>query len=236
MIKASVIWPLLFWGLSTFGLSGAAAGFAAAEAEVEWRGILDIFRNDRNDASNPPGPGSPGGPRPAGSCLVSPTAEATVWNLQPLFLWSNDAQMVGLQPAEATAVIWQQTAEIAEPGLLQAAYDGAALEPGATYHWLFYFSEGDQTPMFWQSFDVLGGEERDRISTDLETLTTVLKLQAVETEAIALERTRYFLSEQLYADALQEMFSVEDPSASLQQTRETLVAELCQSAPTAVTQ
>ncbi|WP_346290165.1 hypothetical protein [Sphaerothrix gracilis] len=159
-----------------------------------------------------------------------------VWNLHPLLLWSSQAKVAGVRSVTESTVLWREPAEIVEPGLFQVSYTGEALQPGEAYNWLFYFQSGSEEPMFWRTFQVLGGEERDRISAELDTLTAILKIQDADAEAIALERTRYFLAEDLLADALQEIFSVENPSAVLIETREALVAEICQSQTAAAAQ
>ncbi|NEQ32592.1 MAG: hypothetical protein F6K04_16580 [Leptolyngbya sp. SIO4C5] len=151
-------------------------------------------------------------------------------------MWSNQTQTIAVKRLETADITRQEPTEAAESDLLQATYSGSALEPGATYQWLFYFHAEAEAPMFWRTFQVLGGEERDRISAELDTLTAILKIQDADAEAIALERTRYFLAEDLLADALQEIFSVENPSAVLIETREALVAEICQSQTAAAAQ
>ncbi|MGG6238393.1 hypothetical protein ACQ4N7_07105 [Nodosilinea sp. AN01ver1] len=71
------------------------------------------------------------------------------------------------------------------------------------------------------------GEERDRIAADLEQITAELTHEQADAEAIAQAKANYFLKNELLADALQILFTVEDPSAEVVTARNALVTDLC---------
>ena len=56
-------------------------------------------------------------------------------------------------------------------------------------------------------------QQRDRISAELTQLQA--QLQDASEETIALEKANYFVKQELWADALRELYSVSNPSPTL---------------------
>ena len=198
-----------------------------------WNSVLNFFELDKQGRPvYPPGRGRVGGSRGDGSiCIVNPGVREIVWDSQPLFLLRGNVAEVAVQPLGAEEEDpWQAVPTATDSGVLQASYDGNPLQPGGNYDWEFYESLPDHstTLALRIPFQVMEeGEERDRIATELEQLQTDLKTQGADAEAIAQAHADYFFANDLWADALQQLFSVETPSPALVEERTALVEEIC---------
>jgi hypothetical protein len=58
-------------------------------------------------------------------------------------------------------------------------------------------------------------QTRDRISSDLMTIEAQLQEEGASAEAIAYAKAEYFATRQMWADVLQQAYSVENPSMAL---------------------
>ncbi len=105
-------------------------------------------------------------------------------------------------------------------------YTGKALQPGQTYDWLVFENE---SPYKWVSFQVMDAQQRQRITTDLNRLENQRKAKKDDREAISLAKASYFIQNQLWVDALQQVYSVEKPSGELAQIRQEIPDKLCNS-------
>jgi hypothetical protein len=194
-----------------------------------WETIETVLLN-RSGVFNRPKRG--GGSRSGNPelCLISPQklvaknrnenateTEIEVWNNRPLFIWQENTlnnQIVILYSAEGEQEIWNQEAT---PGENYIAYDHSdALQPGEMYQW--QLSQNVQVPSESVKipFKVMEAQKREAIQQDLQTLEQQLSEES--TEVIALEKANYFIEKNLWSDALQIIFSVDNPSAELQQT------------------
>ncbi len=221
------------------GLASTAVNAAQHASEIS-RGrhlivnFLNIVRGDVSDR----GRGSIGGSRPVGDpkkdipiCIVNPGDREIVWGLQPLFLLRGNVAQVAVQPLGAEEEnLWNAVPTPTDSGVSQASYDGNPLQPGGNYVWEFYESLPDDSiaRALRIPFQVMEeGEDRDRIATELEQLQTDLKTQGADADAIAQAQADYFFTNDLWADALQQLFSVETPSPALVEERTALVEEIC---------
>ncbi len=196
-------------------------------------------------------PRQPGEPKIGGTrgdlCQISPQREDKIWSDRPLFLLTekprNGARLIGRielrsEKDDPSTTLWSGTPTEDEwisgnnvrkiINIYPIAYNGeTALESGTTYHWLLFLDDaGEEDYTSWISFEVMSSEERAPITAELQELTDRLTDEGAEEEAIALERTRYFFDRELWADALQEAYSVSKPSAELRKLRQTLPIKL----------
>ncbi|NEQ29579.1 MAG: hypothetical protein F6K04_01050 [Leptolyngbya sp. SIO4C5] len=157
---------------------------------------------------------------------------------------AGDVTAIAVRPNGEDEFSWTVELPSAENTELEPApivYDGAPLQPGTEYEWSIFFleqsseaesSSGATVPSAEQQtivlFKVLEDEARDRITADLDQIQVDLEAEGADTEAIALARAGYFVENGLLADAMQEMFAVDDPSENLLSSRANLVSELCQ--------
>ena len=235
------------------GFSMLSINSVRAEQSVSfWNSILGWFNNTSDDAPNQQGRGGIGASR-GDVCLISPADSETLWHQQPLLVFaSGSMRAIALREANDPDLLWLTNLPAApdplstldEASQLESAedatpirpflipYDGPQLAAGDAYEWLFFifpFRE-DITPTetLFIPFEVMAaGAERDRIGVDLAQLQTQLEAEGADPEAIAQARATYFLENDLWGDALQEMFAVSEPSEELMATRDALVGEIC---------
>ncbi|MDZ8226915.1 hypothetical protein [Nostoc sp. ChiVER01] len=148
-------------------------------------------------------------------CMISPDVPEDklnkpriVWSDRPLFLWEGNAQQVGLMKNRQTTLWLQELA----PGKKFISYTGEPLQPGETYYWVVF---DESIPTGNIKFQVMEPQDRQEITNNLKILEEEQKAKGANTEAIALAKANYFIQQELWADALQQAYSVEKPSAEL---------------------
>lgn len=189
------------------------------EVALSWDGIF-------NKPNKPPVGSGEGGRRPAVNvCMVTPGNvgdSKIIWSDRPLFLWQGRFSKIGL----ASSVEANQTTFWNQPitrGQNSANYTGKPLQPGKTYYW--WFAVG-KSPTGFVEFQVMKPQERQKISNSLRKL----EQQEKNPEKLALKKTKFFLEQkpQLWSDALQSAYSVENPSPELVKIREEILQDWCQ--------
>ncbi|MBE9137734.1 hypothetical protein IQ254_11110 [Nodosilinea sp. LEGE 07088] len=228
-------WVLVAAISATWGLTSATAAPAQSTSGpgAIIQGIVDFFRDDDVDDR---GRGAAGGSRPAATsmpyCVVNPGKNETLWSLQPLFVLQQGeterVEEIAVRPRGETAIFWSAPVLPAASDN-QQIYAGPPLQPGVEYEWLFYTTFlGEVYVDFSLSFRVMAeGAERDRITTELAQLQSELAATAADESEQAIAIAAYFFDNDLLADALQFLFSVNSPSEDLLATRETLVEAIC---------
>ncbi|MUG93448.1 DUF928 domain-containing protein [Scytonema sp. UIC 10036] len=163
---------------------------------------------------------------PSSVCMISPDAlqgkpniPRIVWSDRPLFLWQGNIQQVGLMKNRQTTLWVQKLVS----GKQFISYTGEPLQPGETYYWVVF--EGD-TVIGNTKFMVMEPQERQRITNKLKGLEQEQKAQGANGEAIALTKANYFIQEELWADALQQAYSVEKPSTELLKIRQNILQQM----------
>lgn len=178
----------------------------------------------------PPVPPRTAAPR-GGVCAIAPKAIGNtkeVWNERPLFIWAGPFKRIELRRAGDEQVLWSKAVE----GQNKVLYDGEALQPGQTYEWSLFFSPDNDFPPFkTETFQVMDSQKRDRIKQDLQRLDESLKEKQASAEEIARQHALYFVQQQLWLDALQEAYSVENPSPALKQMIQSMPREICPKPP-----
>lgn len=155
-------------------------------------------------------------------CMISPDAPTEgriVWSDRPIFIWKGAVQKIAVRISGSEKDLWSKTVA----GTQRINYTGKALQPGQTYDWLVFEDKSSYKSVHFQVMDA----QRDRITTDLNTLENQRKAKKDDPEAIALAKASYFVQNQLWADALQQVYSVEKPSAQLAQIRQDIPDKLC---------
>jgi predicted Fe-Mo cluster-binding NifX family protein len=126
-------------------------------------------------------------------------------------------------PYSSQVVLWSQPVAAANQS---ATYTGKALEPGQKYDWELVVDPALGNSQRF-TFQVMEAQKRDRITAELTALETQLKAAGATAEEIALERANYFAERDLWSDALQEVYSVKNPSATLTQAAQEMSAWAC---------
>ncbi|MBD2604809.1 hypothetical protein H6G81_09795 [Scytonema hofmannii FACHB-248] len=169
----------------------------------------------------------PGSSTPNSVCMISPDAPMdktrVVWNNRPLFLWQGNPLEVGLNKDRKTKLWTQKIA----PGQQFINYTGESLQPGLKYFWVVWNKDSTTGEMQVTAnipFQVMETQQRDRITNELKSLENQYK--GANGEAIALTKADYFIQQELWADALQQAYSVEKPSAELLKTRKAILQQM----------
>ena len=107
-------------------------------------------------------------------------------------------------------------------------YTGKALEPGQTYRLSIILSELEKaSPTMFVPFKIMEAPQRNRISAELRLLERLHKNKGAEN--IAVTKAKYFAQKGLWSDALQQAYSVPNPSPELSQIIEDIHNQLCKS-------
>lgn len=165
-------------------------------------------------------PGGGRGPEEVKICAIAPgRLDSTkmgiqeIWSVQPLFLWDiqgGTLQQIDLLNRESKQVFWSQKIPT---GQTKVIYSGKPLQPGQSYIWRLSYSSTAR--MTYYQFKIMEIQKRDHITNDLAQLEKQLKIQRTNAEKIALEKANYFMQQELWSDALREIYSVSNPSAEL---------------------
>ena len=136
-----------------------------------------------------------------------------VWSKSPLFLWTikgGTARQIKLFVQGNEEALWSPDIKAGET---KVVYDGEPLQPGQIYEWQLSALAPAPTKSSGIRFKVMDSQKRDRISKELTALEG--RLQGASKETIALEKADYFAKQELWSDALRELYSVPKPSAEL---------------------
>lgn len=162
-------------------------------------------------------------------CAITPGLlgeKNVIFRDRPLFVWQGAVQRLDLRPYSLYSkqdLLWSQTLTTGDQS---ATYNREALQPGQTYDWeLVVDPSGSRKERF--TFQVMDAQSRNLIATELTAMEKRLKSAGATGEAIAQERANYFAQRGLWSDALQEVFSVKNPSADLTRTAQEISAYLC---------
>jgi hypothetical protein len=170
-----------------------------------------------------------------GVCLIAPAVLSQtnlIWSDRPLFVWRGKPQRVEVRAYsdqhdfEKQPVVWQQRVS---GNAQQANNPEKPLQPGQRYDLQFY-RLGDDKPReeLRTTFGVMGIQQRDRIYKDLKTLETQLKAEQATQEDIVLERAQYFAKQDLWSDAVQEIYEVTNPSPKIAKVAQDMGDRACQ--------
>lgn len=213
--------------------------------------IIEFFRRDPEDRNRGSDGTSRGddwvetadGSKPNRTCILNPGRNDTLWHLQPLFLVQGQVSRMevkefqpllrrGIDPPPP--VLWSAISNGGSDDLVKAPLDAAPLEPGTRYEWRIdptsASSNHSDNPTYILPFRVMpNGPERDQITTDLAQLHTDLVAQGVHSAAIAEAKATYFLEQDMPADALHILFSVDetDLTPALTTLQTTLIDTIC---------
>ena len=158
-------------------------------------------------------------------CLISPDAPSQtriIWNTKPFFLWQGDIKKVAVGIPNSKEYLKTQIVT----GNQSVNYTGEPLESGKTYRLSIFLSEGEGTaPTMFVPFKIMEAPERNRIAAELRLIEKLQKNK--DAEAIAFSKAKYFAENGLFSDALQQAYSVPNPSPELSQIIKDIPNQLC---------
>lgn len=176
----------------------------------------------------PPRKPENGAPRPGKQfCFVpSNTSPRIIWNTKPLLIWQGEINKIALKSIGEKEYLYSKIVT----GNQSVNYTGKPLEPGKTYRWLIFLSELENASATKHvSFQVMEAPQRNRIAAELKFLERLQKNIGADAENIAFTKANYFMEKGLWSDALQEAYSVPNPSPELSQIIEDIPNQLCKS-------
>jgi hypothetical protein len=153
-----------------------------------------------------------------------------IYSDRPLFLWQGTASELAINlytPFSLEAeqeLMWSQIVKGDSQSVL---YAGAALQAGRIYDWEIVVDAQENQRRI--SFQVMDQEERARIASELEQLETQLASAGATAEEIALEKAHFFAEQDLWSDALQQLYALENPSPEVRSNAQEITAYVCQS-------
>ena len=142
-----------------------------------------------------------------------------IWRDRPLLIWEGAIAQIEIIDAETGESLWNQSV-LSENRCM--AYTGPSLQPGRSYEWRL--CDQFDAVAHLVSFQVLGSEDRERIAVELAVIEAAAKTSGATPEDIALQRAAYFAEQGLWAEVLQEAFSVENASTDLIMLRQMLTS------------
>lgn len=152
-----------------------------------------------------------------GVCLISPgnLGEQLIWSERPLFIWQGKIPKSKISltksaenSGEKDRLVWTQ---IVSENTKTVAYAGEALQPGSTYYWEL-FSDGKTDG---RAITLMTEFQREAIAAELTALENKLENDGATEEDIAIAKADYFVRQKLGFDALQQLYSVPNPSPRL---------------------
>jgi len=170
-------------------------------------------------------------------CLIAPGQlgkKSLIWNKRPMFFWRNSTNLSEpefriyspLNSEPEQKVLWRKTItqESSSSEFQAVQYQGETLKNNQNYKWQ-YFAPNENTKKEEGTFKLLSVEAEQSIAQDLKVLE--IQLHGKTAEEIILKRFQYFADKELWSDALQELFSVNKPSADFVSQRQHLLEIIC---------
>ena len=143
-----------------------------------------------------------------------------IWRDRPIFVWKGKAETVSVSNfPESKQTGWTQKKL---ENVNSVVYSGAPLKPGTRYLWK---AAGDKFSQV--IFQTLEQPERDRVTAELMRLETKLQQQKITAEAKVQQRVQFFLNQNLFLDAIQELYTVPQPSPELKILQQKIVEMSC---------
>lgn len=166
-------------------------------------------------------------------CLISPgnIGEQIIYSDRPMFIWQGAIpdSTINLYSSSANynyeqdeQLIWSQ--EVAA-NTQNISYQGKPLQPGFIYDWELITTDST----YRSTFVVIKDINQNAIAQEIVAMSDRLKANGKEAEAIAIAVADYLAQKQLWSDVLQQLYTVENPSANLVSKTEDIEQYLCES-------
>jgi hypothetical protein len=137
-----------------------------------------------------------------------------IWNHRPLFAWQGEVKSIEVrpysieQPFDSQPILWQKTLN---SEVRQVSYDGPPLQPGQKYDWQIVDAAG--IPRRY-SFALMTAQEQQHLASHLSHRLQQLQAARATPIQIATARAQFFAEQQLWSDAMQEMYSYTNNTAN----------------------
>jgi len=160
-------------------------------------------------------------------CILSPAELEKielVMETQPAFLWQGQAGAIALRRSGETQPFWREATNKRveqiqvsshKSTIRRFQYTGKPLQTGVTYDMLLFDLSTTPYPKARQSFQVISKARRAQVVADLNLLNLTLKSKGFSNEQISLYQVNNLISQRLWSDAIQKIYSVKNPSFEL---------------------
>lgn len=224
--SASLFLMLSQWIVALGLISITLVDSAIASPNPTWQ---SVYLRWLNQEPKDRGSGGNSGGRPTEAlCVITPGVDSVLWTTKPLFVWQGGYTVIGVRPKGNNSILWGEIASAQNQSVKRVSYTNVPLEPGKAYELVFFVDENRRSPMNPVAFRVMEATERAAIAKNLRSQETRLKVQSASQEEIVLQRSNYFAQRGLKADALQQIYSIDQPSVELQKVRQEIEKKLCQ--------
>ncbi|MBE9182944.1 hypothetical protein IQ268_30885 [Oculatella sp. LEGE 06141] len=165
-------------------------------------------------------------------CVLSPgllEQQNIIWSDRPLFVWNAPPEVTMQQLEvidETRRLVWEKSLAATDQ---TARYEGQPLQPGQFYTWRLYWRVQNAQYSADYTFQLMEANQRNPMTADLQSLTRPLPTAQSSPEAIAHQQVNYLLnrSEPLWSDALQVLYSIENPSSQTTQQIQDWINRAC---------
>jgi hypothetical protein len=147
-----------------------------------------------------------------------------LWNRQPMLIWQGDAQEIKVSQVVNDKALEKPIAT------LDLSRDSKRIQPtimfkaGQVYEWV---AIPKRTKASGIRFQMVDESTAAAIEQDLAKLNQSLKAKRLDPSQLAIERARFFADRDLWLDAMQELYSVANPSEDIQTTIVGFEKEIC---------
>jgi hypothetical protein len=159
------------------------------------------------------------------TCAITPGLvgkEDLIWNNRPVFAWKGNARQIVLRDYDTGVVLWEK---LIADGQQYVVYTGESLTPGRIYRWKL-ISETNSSVEF--TFELMSSLAREKIFQELQALETSLQEQGESLSNISLARSNYFFERNLWSDAIETLYAIDNPSPEIVAALTNISHHFCQ--------
>lgn len=155
-------------------------------------------------------------------CLLASSEKYTIYHTRPVFVWAVNLQKIAIAHENSDTPFWDTNIGNRQKF---AFYGGKEnLQPGKSYELQGF---NNNRPEIIVQFKVMNSQERQGITNELNALEQKVKTEGADKLTVAIARVNYFIDKGLWSDAIQELYSVENPPAELSNKLKDLPEKLC---------
>jgi hypothetical protein len=166
-----------------------------------------------------------------GLVAADPVKSDRVWNDRPMFIWFGAGVKLNLRVRGKEELFWSRNLDLDDRRVI---YSGPPLRRGENYQWQIVFPQGRRSAVSrWYPVEVLSVADYNQYMGEWQREEAQLRQERADAEAIALEKAGFFMEQDLWSDALQILFELNNPSPALRQYRQDWLNYLCGSNPQA---
>jgi hypothetical protein len=225
----SILLTLSFLGSSL--LSSNSLAQTSSNSKGNWG---NLFSTVKSHSISSQGSGSRG----SNFCLITPGQlgdKPVVFSGLPVIFWKNPNKPSPIEFRVFSSsdeqgdeqILWRKRIDsgVTNPNIQYIQYQGNPLKNQQSYRWEYLDLE-EHTKVVG-NFKTVDLQEHKDIAKDLEKID--LEMKGKSKEEIILEKAQYFTNKNLWNDALQELYSINNPTKDFVAQRDKLFDSFCSS-------